>query len=90
MLYVCMYIYAQYVHAFPILGSAWVDLALQVRPHQYPAKGKNHLPQLTGNTLPNAAQEAVGLLCGKGIMLACVQIGAITPMFFSAKLLSSQ
>jgi len=38
------------------------------------AEGKDHLPRLAGNVLPNAAQKVVGLLSHKVAWLAHVQL----------------
>lgn len=35
---------------------------------------KDHLPQLAGSALPNAAQNTIGLLCCKGAPLVYVQL----------------
>lgn len=35
---------------------------------------KDHLPQLAGSALPNAAQNTIGLLCCKGTPLVYVQL----------------
>lgn len=50
--------------------SPGLDTALQLWPHQWWIKGKDHLLQLGDNALVNAAQEDVGLFCHKGILLA--------------------
>lgn len=46
-----------YLHVFLVLGRPGQDTALQVSWH--------HFPGPAGKALPNAAQDAVGLLCHK-------------------------
>lgn len=55
---------SQSVHVSVVLGCLKLDARLQ-----------DHFPQSSGNTLPNAAPNTFGLLCGKGILLAHVQVG---------------
>lgn len=49
--------------------------------------GEDDLPQPTGNTLPNAAQDTIGPLDPKGTLLAH---GLLSTRSFSAGLLSSR
>lgn len=50
----------------PVLRSPELDLVSRVWPHQYWAEKVNHLPETARNVLPNAAQDAVGILCYEG------------------------
>lgn len=51
---------------------------------------KDNLLQPAGNALPNAARDATGLLCHKGMLLVDVQLDALLdPESFSTNLLSS-
>lgn len=63
----------RYVHVSFLLRSSDLDWALQMWPHWYWVKGKNHLPQPPGNVLPSGAWEVVGRLCCNGAVLADVQ-----------------
>lgn len=65
-----------------------VSLVLQVCPHQ--CWGEGTLPQPAGNTLPNAAQDAIDFCCSKGTLLVHVQVSTRISRSFSAKLLPSQ
>lgn len=55
-----------------VLGRLELDTALCMWPHH--CRVEIHLPQPAGGVLPNAAQEAVSLLCHKDTFLAYVQL----------------
>jgi len=67
--------FVQYVCVSPVLRSPELDPLLQMWPRQGWKKGRHHLPLPAGNTLPNAAQDIIHLLCSKGTLLAHVQPG---------------
>jgi len=50
-----------------------LDSALLMSAHQCSLEGKDHLLQLAADAVPNAAQEAAGLLYCMGMLLAHVQ-----------------
>lgn len=67
----------QFVHLWLTLGSQEEDSALQVWPSQgiLPlGKGWDYFALSAVNAPPNAAQDATGLLCSKGTLLAHVQL----------------
>lgn len=51
----------------------------QVGFHQCWAKWRDHCSQTTNSTVPHPAQEAIGLLCHKGSLLAHVQPESLGP-----------
>ncbi|PKU35685.1 hypothetical protein llap_14008 [Limosa lapponica baueri] len=58
---------------FPVLlelGSPERDTALQMGSHQGRAEGEDNLPRPAGHTLPDAPQDAIGLLGHKDTLLA--------------------
>ena len=56
----------QCVHVSLVPGSPEVNTGPRVWPHQCWAGGKHHLPWPAGFALPNAAQDTIRLLTGKG------------------------
>lgn len=80
----------QYVCVSRVLGSPALDTALQAWPRQSRAVGKEHLPWPAGNALPNTAQDAAGLVCFKGTLLARGQFVVHQHSQVFARLLSSQ
>lgn len=52
------------VNIFSVLGTPELDPALQAGTHQWWVEWEDPLPHCAGNT-PNAAQDAIGLLCSK-------------------------
>lgn len=59
--------------------SPELDLALQVEPTQCQAKGKDHLPQPAGSTLPHAAQGTDSHLGSKGTTFTLIPSLDIQP-----------
>lgn len=59
----------QYSHLSFIQKSPNLDIALQVWPQRWWGERKDYLPSHTGNTLPDANQDAISLLCFRDILL---------------------
>lgn len=59
----------QYPHVSFVQESPNLDTFLQVWPQQWWGERKDRLPSHTGNTLPAADQDAISLLCFRGILL---------------------
>ena len=57
-----------------VLGSLELDTVLHMWPHHCGVEEKDQLSWPAGGALPNAAQEAIGLLCHKDTLLAHVQL----------------
>lgn len=80
----------EYVHIFLVLGNPEPGTVLQVWHHQCWVKGKDHFPWTAGGALPNTAQDTISLLCHKGTLPACIQLGVHQDtQVLTEKLLSS-
>ena len=64
----------QQLHISPALRASDLNEVFQMRPHKSRAEWDNHLPHPAGHLSPDAAQDTVGLLGCKCILLVHEQI----------------
>ena len=64
----------QKVHVSPVPKTPHTNTELQARPHQYRAENQDHLPHPAGHTSFDPAQDVIGLLGCKHMLLAHVQL----------------
>lgn len=63
----------EYIQDFLMLWAIKLDGVLQVRYHACRVGGQNHLSRSPGHIDCNTAQDMVGFLCCKYILLGCFQ-----------------
>jgi len=68
----------QQLNVLLVVRGPKLNTALQVRPHQCLVQGHHHLSTPAGHTIPDASQDAVGLLEHLGSLQAHVQL-AVDP-----------
>ncbi|KAJ7416598.1 hypothetical protein WISP_70074 [Willisornis vidua] len=66
----------QHLNTLSKLSGPKLDTALDMWPHQCPVQVQNHFPGPAGHTIADTGQDAIGLLCHLGTLLAHVELSA--------------
>ncbi|GAB0204449.1 hypothetical protein GRJ2_002910500 [Grus japonensis] len=64
----------QHLNVCLVLRGPELNTGLEVRPHQCPVQGHDHIPTPAGHTIPDTSQDAGGLLGHLGTLLAHIQL----------------